>query len=177
MNHQNFAALITSSLLIVGLAVGCRSNSTLETVLPSLQPAVHANIVSRVFDAENSLALKGFDPVAYFQQGKPIAGNPNFTYQWANVNWRFSTAQNRDLFAKNPEKYAPQYGGFCAWAVSQGYTAPIDPNAWKIVEGKLYLNADLRIQKRWERDIPGNIKKADKNWPGLAQNIRPKNRT
>lgn len=172
MNQQKLATLITSSLFLVGLG-GCFSPSAnIEGVIPPLESPAYAQNVAKVFDAENSIALKGFDPVAYFQEGKPIAGSSNFTHEWANVNWQFSSEENRDLFAKNPEKYAPQYGGFCAWAVSRGYTAPIDPNAWKIVEGKLYLNANQRIHRRWERDIPGNIQSANRNWPGLAENIR-----
>jgi YHS domain-containing protein len=171
---------------MVGLSLGCRSHATTTTVIPSLQPAANGNfapnaikgqniplkLAAKVFNVQDSFVLKGFDPVAYFQQGKPIPGNANFTYKWQNVNWRFSTAENRNLFIKNPEKYAPQYGGFCAWAVSRGYTAPIDPNAWKIVNGKLYLNVNLDTQKRWEKDIPGNIQKADQNWPGIAKKIR-----
>jgi hypothetical protein len=175
---------------MVGLSLGCRSHATTTTVIPSLQPAANGNfdpnaiqgqnppvntplkLAGNVFNVQDSFVLKGFDAVAYFQQGKAIPGNNNFTYKWQDVNWRFSTAENRNLFIKNPEKYAPQYGGFCAWAVSRGYTAPIDPNAWKIVDGKLYLNVNLDTQKRWEKDIPGNIQKADQNWPGIAGKIR-----
>ena len=117
------------------------------------------------FVDDNGLAIRGTDPVAYFTQGEPVAGNSEYTYTWNDATWQFASAENRDLFAANPDQYAPQYGGFCAWAVSQGYTASIDPNAWRIVGGKLYLNYSQGIQKRWERDIPGNIRKADANWP------------
>jgi YHS domain-containing protein len=190
MNHQNFLAFVTSSIFIVGLTLGCRSQATTTTVISSLQPTANGNfdsnaiqgqntpvnvpfkLAGKVFNVQDSFVLKGFDAVAYFQQGKATPGNANFTYKWQDVNWRFSTAENRNLFIKNPEKYAPQYGGFCAWAVSRGYTAPIDPNAWKIVNGKLYLNVNLDTQKRWEKDIPGNIQKADQNWPGIAKKIR-----
>lgn len=114
-----------------------------------------------------SLAIKGHDPVAYFTEGKPVKGAAEFTHKWKDVNWRFSSAANRDAFAAAPEKYAPQYGGYCAWAVSQGYTADIDPAAWRIVDGKLYLNYDKKVQEKWEKDIPGFIGKADTNWPKL----------
>ncbi|MEB3337884.1 MAG: YHS domain-containing (seleno)protein [Leptolyngbyaceae bacterium] len=114
-------------------------------------------------------AIRGTDPVAYFTQGRPIAGSSKFTYTWNNATWRFASAENRQLFAANPKRYAPQYGGFCAWAVSQGYTASIDPNAWKIVDGKLYLNYNKGVQRQWERDIPGNIRKANANWPGVLK--------
>ena len=113
------------------------------------------------------LAIRGTDPVAYFTEGGPVAGSSEFTYTWNNATWQFASAENRDLFVANPEQYAPQYGGYCAWAVSQGYTAAIDPNAWKIVDGKLYLNFNKGVQRRWERDIPGNITRANANWPGV----------
>jgi len=126
-----------------------------------------------VFYEEGGIAIRGTDPVAYFQQGKPVQGNPQYTYQWGNTTWQFSSVENRDLFARNPEKYAPQYGGFCAWAVSQNYTAGTDPNAWKIVDDKLYLNATKGVQRTWEKDIPGNITRANQNWPAILNNLEP----
>ncbi|WP_291296636.1 YHS domain-containing (seleno)protein [Elioraea sp.] len=118
--------------------------------------------------AERGIAIRGTDPVAYFTQGRPVAGNAAITHPWRGATWRFATAANRDAFAADPERYAPAYGGFCAWAVAQGYTASIDPDAWKIVDGRLYLNYNPRIQRDWEADIPGNITKANTNWPRLA---------
>jgi YHS domain-containing protein len=113
----------------------------------------------------SATAVGGYDPVAYFSQGRPLAGKRAITLTWKGVTWRFATEANRDLFKQNPEAYAPQYGGYCAWAVSRGYTAKGDPRYWKIVDGKLYLNYDAGVQKDWEKDIPGNIGKADRNWP------------
>ncbi len=113
------------------------------------------------------VAIEGYDPVAYFQQGSPVEGSKSFTHQWQGATWRFSNAANRDLFAGSPEKYAPQYGGYCAYAVSRGKTAGIDPEAWTIVDDKLYLNYNKKIQKAWEKDIPGYIQKADAAWPKL----------
>jgi YHS domain-containing protein len=118
--------------------------------------------------AERGIALRGTDPVAYFTQGRPVAGSASFTHQWRGATWRFATAANRDAFAADPERYAPAYGGFCAWAVAQGYTAPIDPAAWKIVDGRLYLNYNAQVQRDWEKDVPGNITKANTNWPRIA---------
>ncbi len=123
-----------------------------------------------VFTADG-VAIRGYDPVAYFQQGKPVRGAAAHSHDWNGVTWRFSSAANRDAFAADPAKYAPQYGGFCAWAVSQGYTASIDPNAWKVVDGKLYLNYSRGVQRTWERDVPGNITKADGNWPGIRAKL------
>lgn len=115
----------------------------------------------------NSIAIQGFDPVAYFTKGQPVKGQPALEYEWNGATWRFSSEQSREEFKKSPEQYAPQFGGYCSWAVSRGYTAKIDPDAWKIVDGKLYLNYSKGVQKQWEADIPGNIEKANKNWPGL----------
>ncbi|MCB9743123.1 MAG: YHS domain protein [Alphaproteobacteria bacterium] len=115
------------------------------------------------------LALDGYDPVAYFVSGAPTKGSEDITTSWGGGTWRFSSAENRALFVADPAKYAPQYGGYCAWAVSEGYTADIDPAAWKIVDGKLYLNYSLKVQAQWEQDVPGRIKKADANWPKVAQ--------
>ncbi|MBX3588904.1 MAG: YHS domain-containing protein [Ramlibacter sp.] len=113
----------------------------------------------------SSLAVGGHDPVAYFTEGKPVKGDAQFETTYKGVKWRFASAANRDLFVAAPEKYAPQYGGYCAWAVAEGGTASGDPRYWKIVEGKLYLNYDADVQKKWEKDIPGNIGKANRNWP------------
>ena len=114
-----------------------------------------------------SKAIKGYDAVAYFTEGKPVKGAKQFTYEWKGATWFFANAENLAAFMDNPEHFAPQYGGYCAWAVSQGNTADIDPEAWKIVDGKLYLNYDADIQAKWSGDIPGNIRKADENWPKI----------
>ena len=116
---------------------------------------------------DNGLALRGFDPVAYFTEGRPLRGDPAHAADWGGGTWHFANAANRAAFLAAPERFAPQYGGYCAWAVAQGYTAPIDPAAWRIVDGRLYLNANRSVQRRWERDIPGFITRADANWPGL----------
>ena len=113
------------------------------------------------------LALKGYDPVSYFEGGKPVEGSKEFTHSWGGATWRFTSAAHRDAFVKSPEKYAPQYGGYCAWAASDGKKADINPSNWRIVDGKLYLNYNDSIQKKWEADIPGFITKADAQWPSL----------
>ena len=109
-------------------------------------------------------ALKGYDAVAYFQQNQPVKGSPQLSFRWMEVTWLFSSAANRDQFATDPQRYALQYGGYCSYAVSQGHTAPIDPEAWRIV---LYINYSKGVQKTWEKDTKGYIEKADQNWPGL----------
>ena len=126
---------------------------------------------ARGADAVNTtlfgVAIKGYDPVAYFVDAFPRKGAGDWEYEWNGAKWRFVSPENRDFFAQDPEKYAPQFGGYCAWAVSENYTANIDPTAWKIVKGKLYLNYSKEVQTKWEQDIPGNIKKAEANWPAL----------
>jgi len=115
----------------------------------------------------SDLAVSGHDPVAYFTQGKPVKGNSEFSFDYQGVEWRFSSLENMQAFKAAPDEYAPQYGGYCAWAVSQGYTASADPDNWRIVDGKLYLNFNDSVQQDWEADIPGFIKLANENWPKL----------
>ena len=115
----------------------------------------------------SDLAVGGYDVVAYFDEGSPVKGNPKYHLQLLDAEWRFKNQANLLKFEAEPERYMPQYGGYCAWAVSQGNTAKGDPRFWRIVEGKLYLNYDDDVQKTWESDIPGFIESADKNWPSL----------
>ena len=117
----------------------------------------------------SSIAVGGYDPVAYFTDGKPVAGKSSITHQWKGARWRFSSEKNRELFSAEPAKYAPQFGGYCAWAVSQGYTAKGDPNYWKVVDGRLYLNYDASVQRNWEKDIPGHIANGNTNWPQVLE--------
>jgi len=135
-------------------------------VIAFIVAALPAQALEPVF-SRGGAALRGYDTVAYFTAGEPTKGSRKITHDWMGTTWRFASAENRDLFAANPEKYAPRYGGYCAWAAAQGYTASTDPDAWKIVDGKLYLNYSSRVQRTWERDVPGNITKADANWPGI----------
>ncbi|MEM8506017.1 MAG: YHS domain-containing (seleno)protein, partial [Cyanobacteria bacterium P01_D01_bin.1] len=101
--------------------------------------------------AENGVAISGADPVAYFTEATYVPGSADYTYDWQGTTWQFSSEENRDLFAANPEQYAPEYGGFCAWAVAAKDTlVPTDPNAWSVVDNKLYLNANQRVQATWE---------------------------
>jgi YHS domain-containing protein len=109
-------------------------------------------------------AIKGYDPVAYFYQSKPVKGQDGITHTWNGATWHFSTTQNRELFAKNPEKYVPQYGGYCAYGWSQGYAVKTEPEAWSVVDGKLYLNYDMDIRNKWEKKRAEYIKLADVNW-------------
>jgi YHS domain-containing protein len=120
-----------------------------------------------VFQDAAGIAIKGYDPVAYFMDGKPVAGKAEITHSWQGATWRFASTEHRDAFVKEPARYAPQYGGYCAFGVAKGAKYPIDPSAFKVVDGKLYLNYDASVQKDWQKDIPGLIAKANQNWPTL----------
>jgi YHS domain-containing protein len=113
----------------------------------------------------SSLAVGGYDAVAYFTQKKPVAGTAQFETEWKGATWRFASKQNLDAFRANPTAYAPQFGGYCAWAVAHNYTASGDPLVWTVVNGKLYLNYDRDVQSQWEKDIPRFIADGNKNWP------------
>ena len=117
----------------------------------------------------SSMAVDGYDPVAYFTDGRPVEGSDAFETEYKGATWRFASAEHRDAFIADPAKYAPQYGGYCAWAVSQGYTAKGDPQHWRIVDGRLYLNYNADVQKKWAADIPGHISAADGNWPKVLE--------
>ena len=132
-------------------------------------------------------ALKGYDAVAYHTVGKPVEGSRRFSYRWRDATWYFAGAKHRDLFSyrwrdatwyfagakhrdlftADPERYAPAYGGYCAYGMAQGAKIDIDPNAWRIVDGTLYLNVNERVQRTWARDIPGYIARAKRHWQRL----------
>lgn len=132
-------------------------------------PAAFAEKPPIYTDFLSDVAVGGYDAVAYFEDGKPVKGEKAFSTRYMGAEFRFATKANLDAFLKQPAAYAPQYGGYCAWATSQGYTAKGDPKYWKIVNGKLYLNYDGNVQKKWEADIPGFITKADANWPQILK--------
>ena len=138
-------------LFIAVLIVSCKTS----------KPIVNAS--------SEGIAIKGYDTVAYFTMGKPVKGDEQFTNEWHGAKWLFSSVEHRDLFAVNPEKYAPQYGGYWAYAVSRGSTANIDPQLWTIEDGKLYLNLNDKVSKLWFESLSENIKEADKNWPSALK--------
>jgi YHS domain-containing protein len=115
----------------------------------------------------NGVAILGYDPVAYFTDSKPIKGDSQFAFAWHGAVWQFASAQHRDLFKQNPDKYAPQYGGYCAYGTSEGHLVNIDPDAWKIIDGKLYLNYSKSVQQLFLKEPEVRIRRADQNWPNL----------
>jgi len=130
-------------------------------------PAAHAakdEIFTKRF---GNTAASGYDVVAYFTAGEPTKGNKKFKLEYKGADWHFASQENLDKFKEDPEAFAPQYGGYCAWAVANGDTAATDPKQWNITDGKLYLNYNAKIQKKWLEDKLGFIEKADQNWPSV----------
>jgi hypothetical protein len=111
-----------------------------------------------------AVAIKGYDSVAYFKDAQALKGSESYSFQWHNMTWYFQNGENRALFASSPEKYAPQFDGYCAWAMTESRKAITNPEVWRIVDGKLYLNCSEAAYEKWIKDIPGNIKKANENW-------------
>lgn len=115
----------------------------------------------------NGIAIRGYDTVAYFTQGEAVEGSPTITTEWQGATWQFSREEHKELFVSEPEKYAPQYGGYCAYGIANDYVVKIEPDQWQIVDDKLYLNYDARIQKAWLKDIEGYIEEADRKFDAL----------
>lgn len=116
------------------------------------------------------LSLRGYDTVAYFAVDNAVKGDAKYSYVWNGAKWLFSSEENMNKFMANPEAYAPQFGGYCAYAVSEGYTADADPEAWKVVDGKLYLNYSMEVKETWEKNQGERIANAKKNWQQFKTN-------
>lgn len=126
-----------------------------------------ANAQKSAVYVKEDIAINGYDPVAYFTEGKPVKGSNNFTHHWNNAGWRFSNKNNLDSFTANPGKYAPQFGGYCAYGMADGHKAPTEPDAFTIVNGRLYLNYNKQVQQLWLKDQSRLIQAAEQNWPVL----------
>ena len=118
---------------------------------------------------KDGYAIRGYDAVTYFTDGKAAKGSEQYSLSWNGATWLFANDKNKESFKLNPEKYAPQYGGYCAFGLSRGYKAPTEAEAFTIVDGKLYLNYNLAVRSEWNKDQKGHIEKADKNWPELKR--------
>ncbi len=147
LSNRNFVFLALFIGIVVGIAA-CSKASDFASVNTNAE----------------GTALHGFDAVAYFAVDSAVQGNRNYEYAWNGAKWLFANAENLEKFRQNPESYAPQYGGYCSYAVSKGYTADADPQAWKIVDGKLFLNYSPEVKELWEKEQSDNIKKAEGNW-------------
>ena len=165
MRHTLSVMLI---LAVACLLTACRAadpSSPAASASGVASARVAANGLEPINRRDGALALQGYDAVAYFTEGQAVPGSADFTHPYLGAVWRFTSAEHRDRFAKNPEAYAPQYGGYCAWAVGHGYTADGDPTAWKVVDGKLYLNYNESVKRRWEKAQDELIQKGDENFP------------
>lgn len=151
-----FRGFLTRLVLLVAATFAFGLQGAAEAAKPEIYTGRFSN-----------LAVDGFDPVAYFTQSAPVKGAREFEYEYKGAVWRFANAENLETFKANPTAYAPQYGGYCAWAIAQGYTARGNPNNWTIYEGKLYLNYNDKVQAQWLEDVPGFIAKGDANWPDV----------
>lgn len=147
-------------MLALALLLGLASTSAFAAP-PSAAPPVSMS--------EEGLAIGGYDPVSYFRDGGPLVGSVAFEYRWNGAVWRFASAEARDRFMARPEDFAPQFGGYCAWAASQNYIAPGDPNVWRIVDGRLYLNFNERAKMLWEKDLAASIERGNANWPAVLE--------
>jgi YHS domain-containing protein len=156
-------ALTRRSLLIASAA----SLATLYGVATVI--ADTADLGGLIYKTSDGIAIDGTDTVAYFTMGKPVKGSADYTHEWMGAKWKFASAENRDLFIAEPTRYAPQYGGYCAWAVGEKNSlASTEPDRWAIVDDKLYLNFNRSVQRNWDKDRAGFITQGDINWPGLV---------
>ena len=120
--------------------------------------------VSEIY-APGNKALNGYDAVAFFTDSMPVKGSADYTYNWKGADWQFASADHLDQFKADPDKFAPQFGGYCAYGCSQGHKAPTKPETWTIVSGKLYFNYNGDVKKKWILDRDALIDKANANWP------------
>jgi hypothetical protein len=148
---------------IVCIGLACVGGGGAPAVVASETEVVPA------IDATHGMALKGFDAVAYFLDHRPIRGSDTYTRTWNGVVWKFDSAEHRDLFAADPTHYAPQYGGYCAYAVANRTTAHGSPKQWAVVNDRLFLNNNPLAKKLWDKDRPGNIHAGDQNWPQIPK--------
>ena len=138
--------------------------SLLAGMTATLVPHV-ARAESPMYFTDGGAAIHGYDTVSYFQAGTPVRGAPEIAVMWKGATWHFASQQNREVFEANPRAFAPQFGGYCAYAVARGYLTSTDPNAWQIVDDRLYLVHSQQIERLWSRDVEGNIRSAEGNWP------------
>ena len=138
----------------------------MKKILLGLSLFVSAHLLAQQDEiyAKEGIAVSGYDVVAYFKEAKPVKGIATNSVTYKGANWIFSSKENAELFKANPEKYEPEYGGYCAFGCSRGYKAKTSPDAWTIVDGKLYLNYNTDVRDTWNKDQQGYIKKADANW-------------
>ncbi len=144
---------------------------TIATLTAALCLVCSAAIAGEFYEKDGA-AIRGYDPVAYFTERMPVKGSEQVTTEYKGSTFRFASAANREAFVADPDKYAPQYGGFCAFGMAKGYKASTEPAAFTVVGDKLYLNYNEDVRTRWQKDIPGYVNKADRNWPEVRKTAR-----
>ena len=121
-----------------------------------------------LLNLDNGVAIQGYDPVAFFTDHRPVKGDAHFQSQYRGAKYYFATAEHKATFDREPAKYEPQFGGFCAYGASRGKTVPVKIETWEILNGRLILQYDLDVKSKFDKDPQGTLKKADENWPGLV---------
>ncbi len=157
---MRLARLFISSVLLILATIG------------QVSAAERINTLEKhgLFSYEPSgIAIRGYDTVAYFTEGRPMEGSDEFTTDWQGATWKFASQEHLDLFKADPQKYAPQYGGYCAYGVAQESLVKIEPDQWTIHDDKLYLNYNAKLNNEWKKDIPGYIAAADKLFESLLE--------
>jgi YHS domain-containing protein len=152
--RRTLMLLAAASALICGAALAAPPINTLKTGL---------------FGGRSDTAINGYDSVAYLTDGKPVKGNDAHVFEWMGARWKFATQAHLDLFKAMPEKYAPQYGGYCAYGVAQNNLVSVEPDKFKVIDGKLYLNYDAEVQAKWLKDPAGYIRQADAKFAELLK--------
>ena len=133
------------------------------------QPPYNTLLRETPAQGHGDVAIRGYDTVAYFTQAKAVPGSDAFATDWMGAKWKFASQQHLELFKASPARYAPQYGGYCAYGTAQGYLVKVDPEQWSVIDGKLYLNYDAKVQSMWKKDTPRFIEQADGKFPGLLK--------
>jgi YHS domain-containing protein len=157
MKEQTMTIILSRFLLPLALTLTC---------------AVTSVAWAGEYFEKDGVAIRGHDPVAYFKDDKAVKGTAEHRFVHKGSVFHFASRASRDAFAAQPERYAPQYGGYCAFGISSGYKAAIDPGAFTVQRGKLYLNYNRDVQKQWTADIPGHVAKADRNWPAVSNQTK-----
>ncbi len=155
MLHRGKQVMVVGAFLLMGVAGFAVAGGTPEGVV----------------NTTDGIAIAGYDPVAYFTLGEATEGDPQYSFEWDNAEWHFVSTEHRDMFADDPQRYAPHYGGYCAYAASQSQVQPADPQLWTIHNGRLFLNLNQDFQDQFRADIDTNIQEADRNWPALRAGL------
>jgi YHS domain-containing protein len=156
-SSRRLTLALTAAALLAGASPSALAAQPINTLKNSL------------FGGSTDTAINGYDAVAYFTVNKAVRGEDKLVTDWMGAKWKFSTQSHLDLFKANPEKYAPQYGGYCAYGVTQGYLVKVDPEQFSVIDGKLYLNYDAEVQAKWKKDMAAYISAADGKFPALLK--------